>query len=223
MIKVGKKRLVIFAAILAIGSSISSYAAEVSVVAIDGSQPLTQEELAQIYSGVETATDMDFQYPGRGFAYDACPSLDANGNQKTLENIVSDIFERTNLKISVLDGVLTLEDEAVWIEEQKLVAAEKTTLPQNKVAVNNYTKTWNSIRNFYFPNTYYSAGRFSTTADNAHHIKIYAMDGTYVATVQAELKNGRYVTNTDIKEGDYYAVIFNDSDSLTTNASFKAE
>lgn len=122
-----------------------------------------------------------------------------------------------------MDGVLTLKDEAVWIEEQKLVAAEKTTLPQNKVAVNNYTKTWNGIRNFYFPNTYYSAGRFSTTADNAHHIKIYAMDGTYVATVQAELKNGRYVTNTDIKEGDYYAVIFNDSDSMTTNASFKAE
>ena len=223
MKKAGRRGWIILAAALSIGSSISCYAAQGSTVAIDGSQPLTQEELAQIYSNSVTSDNLNFKYPGRGFVYDACPSLDINGNHKALENMVSDIFDKTNLKISATTGTLTLEDEATWIEEQKLVATEKTTLSENKMTGVLHTKTWNGIQNFYFPDMYYSAGKFSTSADNAHHIKIYAMDGTYAATIQAVLKDGKYFTNTTIEGGDYYTVIFNDSDSTVTNASFTIE
>ena len=81
-------------------------------------------------------------------------------------------------------------------------------------------KSWNGIQNFYFPDTYYSEGSFTTTADNAHYVKIYAADGTYAATVDAVKLDGKYITDVAVKSGDYYIVIFNNDSSLAEGASF---
>lgn len=163
---------------------------------------------------------MGFEFPGRGFAYDACPSLDGNNKKKSDEKIKDDIYEVTKLHITAQTGTLYLEDEAKWIEDQKLVAPEKTTLPETKKTELPYSQNWNGIRNFLFPNTYYAEGSFSTSAAGAHRVKIYAADGAYAATIDAVQRDGKFVTDISIAGNDYYAVIFNGIDDTTSNATY---
>ena len=170
-----------------------------------------------VKSGVD---DLGFEFPGRGFAYDACPSLDGNNKKKSDEKIKDDIYEVTKLHITAQTGTLYLEDEAKWIEDQKLVAPEKTTLPETKKTELPYSQNWNGIRNFLFPNTYYAEGSFSTSAAGAHRVKIYAADGAYAATIDAVQRDGKFVTDISIAGNDYYAVIFNGIDDTTSNETY---
>ena len=170
-----------------------------------------------VKSGVD---DLGFEFPGRGFASDACPSLDGNNKKKSDEKIKDDIYEVTKLHITAQTGTLYLEDEAKWIEDQKLVAPEKTTLPETKKTELPYSQNWNGIRNFLFPNTYYAEGSFSTSAAGAHRVKIYAADGAYAATIDAVQRDGKFVTDISIAGNDYYAVIFNGIDDTTSNATY---
>ena len=170
-----------------------------------------------VKSGVD---DLGFEFPGRGFAYDACPSLDGNNKKKSDEKIKDDIYEVTKLHITAQTGTLYLEDEAKWIEDQKLVAPEKTTLQETKKTELPYSQNWNGIRNFLFPNTYYAEGSFSTSAAGAHRVKIYAADGAYAATIDAVQRDGKFVTDISIAGNDYYAVIFNGIDDTTSNATY---
>ncbi|MCC2876132.1 hypothetical protein LK536_07560 [Lachnoclostridium pacaense] len=166
------------------------------------------------------ADDLGFEFPGRGFAYEACPSLDGNNNKKSDEKIKDDIYEVTKLHITAQTGTLYLEDEAKWIEDQKLVAAEKTTLPETKKTELPYSQNWSGIRNFLFPNTYYAEGSFSTSAAGAHRVKIYAADGAYAATIDAVQRDGKYVTDISVEGNDYYAVIFNGIEGSASNAAY---
>lgn len=205
--------------LLALANASLAFASQGTTTAINGEEGrLTPEEEAAFRAKYENVKEL--KYPGKGFAYDASPSLDGNNNKKTDEQIKNMITDVSKLLLTPNNGTLYLENESKWAEDQQLVSAEKTTLPESKIATVPYTQKWNGIHNFYFPNTYYSEGSFTTTADNAYRVKIYAIDGTYAGTIDAVPKDGKYVTDVAVKGGEYYIVIFNASTNSTTGASY---
>lgn len=212
-----RKGGLILALILAITNSVSAFAAQGTTTGVNGTPRLSDEEVAELKA---KKPENGLKFPGRGFAYDAYPSLDGNSNRKSDERIKDLVYEVTKLRVAVQAGTLYLEDESKWIEDQELVSAEKTTLPETKKTEFPYSKSWNGIRNFLFPNTYYAEGSFSTSAAGAHRVKIYAADGAYAATIDAVQRDGKYMTDISIAGNDYYAVIFNGIDGTTSNATY---
>lgn len=207
----------ILALVLAISNSVSAFAAQGTTTGVNGTPRLSDEEVA---AQKAKYPENDLKIPGRGFAYDAYPSLDGNNNKKSDEQIKDLIYEVAKLHVTAQTGTLYLEDEAKWIEDQELVSTEKATLPETKKTEFPYSKSWNGIRNFLFPNTYYAEGSFSTSAAGAHRVKIYAADGAYAATIDAVQRDGKYVTDISIEGNDYYAVIFNGIDDTASNATY---
>lgn len=211
-----KKVLIIALALSTTLSSVALASSQGYTTGLNGTRRLSDEEVAKLHN--QEIPEVTF--PGKGFMFDACPSLDGQGNKKTENQIKEDIYEKTNLHISTEKGMLYLEDETVWLNEQELVSAEKNTLPDTKIANLPYTQNWNGIQNFIFPNAYYTEGTFETIADSQHHVKLYSLDGTYAGSVKAASENGKYITAINIDDGDFYAVIFNDSDSVSSNATY---
>ena len=205
--------------ILTIANSVSVFAAQGTTTVANGdARKLTPEEAAAFHTEYENINVP--KYSGKGFAYDDCPTLDENGNKRSEVQIKDLIYEVTKLNITSQLGILYLEDEAKWIEDQELVSAEKTTLPETKKTEFPFSKSWNGIRNFLFPNTYYAEGSFSTSADGAHRVKIYAADGAYAATIDAVQRDGKYVTDISVEDNDYYTVIFNGIEGTASNATY---
>ncbi len=163
---------------------------------------------------------MELEFPGRGFAYDACPWLDGQNNRITDEDMNKQITEITKLKLMANIGSLYLEGESEWIEDQELVSKEKTTLPEIKVTDLPYTASWNGAGGVYFPNTYYPEGNFTAMADCSYRIKIYAMDGAYAATITPVLNDGSYVADVAVDGGDYYIVLFCSGGESTSGVTF---
>lgn len=170
--------------------------------------------------GKDAKSDLGFGFPGRGFVYDGPIQNSKTGHSQ--EAITNEIKEMTNLNVKSNNGAeIYLDGQEDWIAAQKVLANDGITkAPDKKIESVPYTTTWDGIHHYAYPSYYASSGSYLTKADTPHHVKFYSTDGAYAGSVNAILLNGKYVTDTTINGGDYYAVIFNDGEGISTNASY---